>query len=79
MPMKPVSVTEPNLTSVRRAVVIVALLNLGYFGIEFAVARAIGAVSPFADSIDFLEDTTVNGLILIVLGWSARGSGRSSV
>jgi Co/Zn/Cd efflux system component len=53
-------------------VVTVALLNLGYFGIEFAVARAIGSVSLFADSIDFLEDATVNGLILIALGWSAR-------
>jgi hypothetical protein len=50
----------------------VALLNLGYFTIEFGVARAIGSVSLFADSIDFLEDATVNGLILIALGWSAR-------
>jgi hypothetical protein len=70
--MKPVPITKPNLTSVRRAVVTVASLNLGYFGIEFAVARAIGSVSLFADSIDFLEDATVNGLILIALGWSAR-------
>ena len=44
-----------------RAVKIVALLNLGYFGVEFAVARAIGSVSLFADSIDFLEDASVNG------------------
>jgi Co/Zn/Cd efflux system component len=70
--MKPVPITEPNLISVRRAVVTVASLNLAYFGIEFAVARAIGSVSLFADSIDFLEDATVNGLILIALGWSAR-------
>jgi Co/Zn/Cd efflux system component len=34
----------------RRAVLIVALLNLGYFGIEFSVALAIGSVSLFADS-----------------------------
>jgi hypothetical protein len=54
-----------------RAVRFVALLNLGYFGIEFVVARAIGSVSLFADSIDFLEDATVNGLIFIALGWSA--------
>jgi hypothetical protein len=34
--MNPVPITEPNLmTSVRRAVVTVASLNLGYFGIEF--------------------------------------------
>ena len=38
----------------RRAVLLVALLNLGYFEIEFAAA--IGSVSPFADSVDFLED-----------------------
>lgn len=31
----------------------------------------IGSVSLFADSIDFLEDTSVNLLILVALGWSA--------
>ena len=55
----------------RRAVRFVALLNLGYFGIEFAVAAAIGSVSLFADSIDFLEDTSLNLLILIGLSWPA--------
>ena len=50
-------------TALRGAVRIVALLNLGYFGIEFAVAVAIGSVSLFADSIDFLEDASVNFLI----------------
>src|ERR1700688_4631279 len=63
---------ETNLTAVRRAVIVVALLNLTYFTVEFTVARTIGSVSLFADSIDFLEDATVNGLILIALGWSAR-------
>ena len=53
--------------ALRRAVRIVALLNLAYFGVEFAVALAIGSVSLFADSIDFLEDAAVNGLILIAL------------
>ena len=33
-----------------------ATLNLAYFGVEFAVALAIGSVSLFADSVDFLED-----------------------
>lgn len=56
----------------RRAVRLAALLNLAYFGVEFAVALAIGSVSLFADSIDFLEDTSVNFLILVALGWSAR-------
>lgn len=56
----------------RRTVLIVALLNLGYFGVEFAVALSIGSVSLFADSIDFLEDASVNLLILLALGWSLR-------
>ena len=60
----------------RRAVLAVAVLNLGYFGIEFAVALAIGSVSLFADSIDFLEDTSLNLLILIALGWTARNRAR---
>lgn len=55
----------------RRGVALVALLNLGYFGIEFAVALAIGSVSLFADSIDFLEDASVNFLIFAAVGWSA--------
>jgi Co/Zn/Cd efflux system component len=55
----------------RRTVLVVALLNLGYFGVEFAVALAIGSVSLFADSIDFLEDASLNLLILVGLGWTA--------
>ena len=58
--------------ALRSTVALVALLNLGYFGVEFAVALAIGSASLFADSIDFLEDATVNGLILVALGWNAR-------
>ena len=65
----------PN-AGLRRAVALVALLNLGYFGVEFVVARAIGSVSLFADSIDFLEDASVNGLILLALGWSSRNRAR---
>jgi len=55
----------------KRAVRNVAALNLGYFGIEFAVALAIGSVALFADSVDFLEDGAVNLLILAGLGWTA--------
>ncbi len=50
--------------SFRQAVALVAILNLAYFGVEFTVALNIGSVSLFADSIDFLEDTAVNFLIL---------------
>ncbi|MGO9673860.1 MAG: cation transporter [Methylocella sp.] len=62
--------------AIRRAVRLVAVLNLSYFGIEFTVARAIGSVSLFADSIDFLEDASVNLLILVALGWSAARRAR---
>jgi Co/Zn/Cd efflux system component len=60
----------------RGAVRLVALLNLGFFGIEFAVAVAIGSVSLFADSIDFLEDASVNLLIAVALGWTPRARAR---
>jgi Co/Zn/Cd efflux system component len=60
----------------RQAVGLVALLNLAYFAVEFAVALDIGSVSLFADSIDFLEDASVNFLILAALGWSARSRAR---
>ena len=59
----------------RRAALVVALANLTFFGVEFAVALAIGSVSLFADSVDFLEDTAVNGLIVIAAGWSIRRRG----
>jgi Co/Zn/Cd efflux system component len=59
-------------TGVRRAVTLVVVLNLAYFGVEFAVASRIGSVSLFADSIDFLEDAAVNTLLLLGLAWSAR-------
>ena len=59
-------------TGLRRAVRLVAVLNLTYFVIEFTVSRLIGSVSLYADSIDFLEDATLNFLVLAALGWSAQ-------
>jgi Co/Zn/Cd efflux system component len=58
-------------TRLRSVVRLVAILNLAYFGVEFAVAVAIGSVSLFADSIDFLEDASINFLIFAALGWTA--------
>jgi Co/Zn/Cd efflux system component len=55
----------------RRTLALVALVNLAYFGVEFVVAATIGSVSLFADSVDFLEDASLNLLILLGLGWSA--------
>src|SRR3954468_10060153 len=60
----------------RRAVLIVALLNLAYGVFECAVALDIGSVPPFADSVDFFEDTSVNLLIFVGLAWSAKARAR---
>jgi Co/Zn/Cd efflux system component len=70
------SVSDPSL---RRAVKWVACANFGYFGVEFAVALAIGSVSLFADSVDFLEDAAVNLLILAALGWSAKSRAKLGI
>ncbi len=56
----------------RRTVAAVAGLNFAYFWVEIVVALAIGSVALFADSVDFLEDTFVNALIFLALGWSLR-------
>lgn len=57
--------------ALRRTVIIVAVLNLGYFGVEFIAALRINSVSLFADSVDFLEDASVNLLIFVAIGWTA--------
>ncbi|MGL4234875.1 cation transporter [Tabrizicola sp.] len=62
--------------TLRQTVLIVALLNLAYFGVEFIAAIRIGSVSLFADSIDFLEDTAINLLIFVALGWTAARRAR---
>ena len=62
--------------ALRWTVRLVVLLNIAYFGIEFAVAVAIGSVSLFADSIDFMEDSSINFLIIVALGWTARNRAR---
>jgi Co/Zn/Cd efflux system component len=67
---------EADNSGLRRVVLLVLLLNLGYFSVEFAVAVAIGSVSLFADSIDFLEDAFLNFLIFVALGWKARRRAR---
>lgn len=72
------SSTNPQLTDsgLRRTVAVVAILNLAYFGVEFAVALSIKSVSLFADSVDFFEDAAVNFLIVVALAWSARQRAR---
>lgn len=66
----------PEDAAFRRTALAVGLLNLGYFGVEFGIALAIGSVALFADSIDFLEDASVNLLIVLALGWSAAARAR---
>ena len=71
-----ISEKESMTKNLRRAVRLVVILNLAYFGIEFAVASSIGSVSLFADSVDFLEDASINILILITLRWTAPNRAR---
>jgi Co/Zn/Cd efflux system component len=71
-----VSESEENSRMLRRVVIAVAIANLAYFGVEFAVGLAIGSVSLFADSVDFLEDASVNLLIALALGWEPRARAR---
>jgi Co/Zn/Cd efflux system component len=66
------AVEHAEMKHLRTAVVCVALLNLAYFGVEFTTALTIGSVSLFADSVDFLEDASINLLIAIAIGWSAH-------
>ncbi len=62
--------------TLRQIVLLVMLLNLAYFFVEFSIGLKIGSVSLFADSIDFLEDAIVNFLILIAIGWSTEHRAR---
>lgn len=73
MPSPPPAASD---TPLHRAVRVVAWANFAYFGVEFAVALAIGSVSLFADSVDFLEDASVNLLILLALGWAPAARAR---
>lgn len=57
--------------SLRQTVLVVAALNLSYFGIEFVAALTAGSVSLLADSADFLEDAAINVLIFFALAWTA--------
>ncbi|MGN7704809.1 cation transporter [Cellulosimicrobium sp. 22601] len=61
---------DPDLVRLlRRTVLLVAGLNLAYFVVELTVALAAGSVSLLADSVDFLEDTAINLLIAVALGF----------
>lgn len=59
----------PDAARLRRVVLTVAGLNLGYFVVELTVALTAGSVALLADSVDFLEDTSVNLLVWLALSW----------
>src|SRR5680860_133933 len=58
----PIPPQQPDPRRLRRIVLVVAMMNLSYFFVEFTVALAAGSVS-------LLEDTAINLLIFIALGW----------
>lgn len=60
---------SPLVGSLKRTIATVAGLNFAYFWVQAAVALSIGSVSLFADSVDFLEDTAVNLIILLAFSW----------
>ena len=60
----------------RRAVLIVALMNLAYFVVEFIAAVSIRSVSLIADSADFFEDGAVNLLIFFAATWTLKQRAR---
>ncbi len=60
----------------RRAIVWVAALNGAYFIIEFLVGITIRSVGLIADSIDFLEDASINLIVLVGLGLAATARAR---
>lgn len=64
---------------IKKAIFCVIFLNLSYFMIEFYSAYQIGSASLFADSIDFLEDTAINALILFSVSWSLKNRLRLSL
>lgn len=66
----------PTTIGLRRAAALVVALNLGYFLVEAASASIAGSVSLFADSVDFLEDASINLLLLVGLAWSPAARAR---
>ncbi len=66
-----------NMT-LRKSVALVALLNLSYFVVEFLFSHLFDSLSLLSDSLDFLEDASINLLILIAFSWSLLARRRLS-
>ncbi|MFM8961779.1 MAG: cation transporter [Actinomycetota bacterium] len=58
--------------NLRKTVLVVASLNLLYFIVEFYYGHLFNSVALVGDSIDFLEDASVNILIALAIGWSLK-------
>ena len=67
------------IDSFKKAVFFVAILNLLYFFVEFIVALNIRSVSLLADSIDFIEDTSINFLIFFAVSLTTVKKARISI
>jgi Co/Zn/Cd efflux system component len=65
--------------ALRRTVLIVLLLNLGYFAVEITAALRSNSLALFADSADFLEDAAINLLVFFAIGWSLRNRARAGL
>ena len=55
------------INSFQKVIFFVAILNLLYFFIEFIAALNIRSVSLLADSIDFIEDASINFLVFFAI------------
>jgi len=53
----------------RQTIIVVIALNLFYFVIQSVVALLVESVSLAADAADYLEDSSINFLILAALVW----------
>ncbi len=58
--------------NLRKTVLLVAALNLIYFGVENYYGQLYDSVALIGDSVDFLEDASVNILIAFAIGWSLK-------
>ena len=67
------------IKSFKKAVLLVAALNLLYFFIEFIAALNIRSVSLLADSIDFIEDASINFLIFFAISLTLAKRAKVSI
>ena len=67
------------IKSFKKAVLLVAVLNLLYFFIEFIAALNIRSVSLLADSIDFIEDASINFLIFFAISLTLAKKAKVSI